>query len=52
MAPSAPRALSVLLISVMLAPYVQADSAVVLDDVVSLSPNDLGIEGVAIDPAG
>ena len=52
MAPSAPRALSVLLISVMLAPYVQADSAVVLDDVVALSPNDLGIEGGAIDPAG
>jgi len=49
---STPRVLCVLLVSLMLAPNVQADSAVVLDKVVILAEKDLGIEGAAIDPAG
>ena len=52
MSSSTPRVLSVLLVSLMLAAHVQAESAVVLDEVVSLAEEDLGIEGAAIDPAG
>ena len=36
----------------MLAPHVQAESAVVLDKVISLAEEDLGIEGAVIDPSG
>ena len=49
---SAPRLLSVLLVSLMLVQHVHAESAVELDEVIILAPEDLGIEGAAIDPAG
>jgi len=48
----APRVLSVILVSLMLAPHIQAESAVILDKVISLAEEDLGIEGAVVDPSG